>query len=820
MDHPHRDLGLGRREAREVRLGADDREGARVDRVAVADVVLRLHHPAHSATNDRERRRRRQPVLRHRRPAPSDQRHRRPRRLRAALAAAREVQRSAAGEQLRPRRDLRRQRPRREPRRSAGRRAGTGDHRQPRIVRLDHQPQPPAPPPVSAAASSASARARSAPAPAPAELRASGAAAASAASTAHSVCPNGSPKPDRHRARSQREPPDRHRPRLPAPRPPPARSPDPPAQPPSRRRDPPSIDRRPPPPRNPRPPDRSRRYRHIARPPPRPAARRPAPHRDAAPRRHRPLPKPSAPAAGHPPPARRIAAASGRGSAISDGSSPASGPLSTPSPVSTAIPSSATAAASAAADAGVSPRSCRLPRAVTSTSPLPSRAAARASPASCAGVSPPAGVSRTSQPSPVSIGAASVGQAPRRQHDRHRPPPGLGIPREPPIRHHRRLRRRPPPPPPPAASAAPPRGWSRSPIRPPPPPAAPPPPPASADRARSSQTAPRSPPAPRRRSSRGRSPSSSPDRTTAPRTAPPPPPARRRQTARRPWNGPDCVSTLGSSSTCRPAPPRHPPRKSSRHARARITSNSRPPMNRADGTGSPKALTLISVSRAGSSATALAADRHRRPPRSRSRPPRTAPPAAADADRARRWNRGSRNRPASPRLDPGRAPRPPAVTGPSTSAGRRTGAISPRQPMPVDQRREVRRAPAPRGRCGSRARSRRCTNRPVSRDSPVLRIGQDRAPPAPPARESVASCQNSCAPRFSPSGSRGDPVSAKPGRTASYSAASSSGAGMLVVEHRHRQPAGRVEQRRRGPVGGDGDRLDPLRRSARPARPA
>ncbi|MNL80555.1 hypothetical protein D3C87_2074410 [compost metagenome] len=34
--------------------------------------------------------------------------------------------------------------------------------------------------------------------------------------------------------------------------------------------------------------------------------------------------------------------------------------------------------------------------------------------------------------------------------------------------------------------------------------------------------------------------------------------------------------------------------------------NARPPMNRADGTGSPSALTLISVSRASSSATFLA----------------------------------------------------------------------------------------------------------------------------------------------------------------------------------------------------------------------
>ena len=34
-----------------------------------------------------------------------------------------------------------------------------------------------------------------------------------------------------------------------------------------------------------------------------------------------------------------------------------------------------------------------------------------------------------------------------------------------------------------------------------------------------------------------------------------------------------------------------------------VTSHSRPPMKRAEGTGSPKALTLISVSRLGSSGT-------------------------------------------------------------------------------------------------------------------------------------------------------------------------------------------------------------------------
>src|SRR5262245_49916134 len=43
MDHADRDLGLLFREARQVGLGADDGEGALIDRVAVLDVVVFAH---------------------------------------------------------------------------------------------------------------------------------------------------------------------------------------------------------------------------------------------------------------------------------------------------------------------------------------------------------------------------------------------------------------------------------------------------------------------------------------------------------------------------------------------------------------------------------------------------------------------------------------------------------------------------------------------------------------------------------------------------------------------------------------------------------
>ena len=67
----------------------------------------------------------------------------------------------------------------------------------------------------------------------------------------------------------------------------------------------------------------------------------------------------------------RIASASGVGSAISSGSSPARGLVSTGTPVRTAMPSVSTSRDSATADCVVSPLICRLPRAVTSTMPLP-----------------------------------------------------------------------------------------------------------------------------------------------------------------------------------------------------------------------------------------------------------------------------------------------------------------------------------------------------------------------------------------------------------------------------------------------------------------
>ena len=115
-----------------------------------------------------------------------------------------------------------------------------------------------------------------------------------------------------------------------------------------------------------------------------------------------------------------------------------------------------------------------------------------------------------------------------------------------------------------------------------------------------------------RRSARGRSPSSSPDRTTRPRgalacrlAADPVMPAlrerprallhRRRQQNRRLPARPESLAgeVLGTPSPT-------------------SVANSRPPMKRADGTGSPNALTLTSVSRAGSSCDRFAADRHRR----------------------------------------------------------------------------------------------------------------------------------------------------------------------------------------------------------------
>jgi len=44
MDHAHGDLGLFGREARQIGFGADDGEGALVDRGAVAQIVMPLSH--------------------------------------------------------------------------------------------------------------------------------------------------------------------------------------------------------------------------------------------------------------------------------------------------------------------------------------------------------------------------------------------------------------------------------------------------------------------------------------------------------------------------------------------------------------------------------------------------------------------------------------------------------------------------------------------------------------------------------------------------------------------------------------------------------
>ena len=114
--------------------------------------------------------------------------------------------------------------------------------------------------------------------------------------------------------------------------------------------------------------------------------------------------------------ATRIRSASGRGSAISWGSMPASGPVSTGMPVRTAMPSASTSVARSRALSAVRPRICKLPRAVTSMMPLPCRRADSASPINDFGDNPPAtGLSRTSRPSPVCMGAAKAGQAPRRE---------------------------------------------------------------------------------------------------------------------------------------------------------------------------------------------------------------------------------------------------------------------------------------------------------------------------------------------------------------------------------------------------------------------
>ena len=113
--------------------------------------------------------------------------------------------------------------------------------------------------------------------------------------------------------------------------------------------------------------------------------------------------------------ARRRSAASAPASRISSGSSPASGLADAPE---RRLPprcrAHATAAANRGADAALKPRTWMLPRAVISMMPLPcSRAAAQSSRMRQAKWCRSA-CSRTSNPSPVGIGAESPGQAPRR----------------------------------------------------------------------------------------------------------------------------------------------------------------------------------------------------------------------------------------------------------------------------------------------------------------------------------------------------------------------------------------------------------------------
>ena len=182
-------------------------------------------------------------------------------------------------------------------------------------------------------------------------------------------------------------------------------------------------------------------------------------------------------------------------------------------------------------------------------------------------------------------------------------------------------------------------------------------------------------------------------------------------------------------------------------------------MKRAEGTGSPQALTLISVSRAGSSAHPPPADRHARSPRCRSRPPRRAACGEEGAAAATRWNRGCRRTPASGGR--GRSPPPPPA---APARARRRQPHRRHQPAPahaVHQRREVAAA------CGS--------HRSVWQPSEVLSVArtrdsrmvqycgymQDRRRPAPSPRGSVAPARRSAAPRLSPTGRRGEPVSAK-----------------------------------------------------------
>ncbi len=83
-------------------------------------------------------------------------------------------------------------------------------------------------------------------------------------------------------------------------------------------------------------------------------------------------------------------------------------------PSAAAISSVLTARANRGAERGVSPRTCKLPRALISMVPLPCLRAAAHKPANAASDMDSSGENRTSNPSPVGIGAQRPGQAPRR----------------------------------------------------------------------------------------------------------------------------------------------------------------------------------------------------------------------------------------------------------------------------------------------------------------------------------------------------------------------------------------------------------------------
>ena len=140
-----------------------------------------------------------------------------------------------------------------------------------------------------------------------------------------------------------------------------------------------------------------------------------------------------------------------------------------------------------------------------------------------------------------------------------------------------------------------------------------------------------------------------------------------------------------------------------RAGRRRAASYSRPPMKRADGTGSPKALTLISVSRAGSSARLRAADRHRDHPGA----------GGDDRERRRRVEEMGIERGVGI-VDAARDGRSGGQAGRGGDLGQdraeevaglaRPGPCGPRVPSRPTERGEAVPRAAPRGRCGSRAR--------------------------------------------------------------------------------------------------------------------